>query len=282
MRDYHGLRPVGSLFLDGAVRADPMTRLVEMPFSEKPEIETPPDDTIVWRYLSFFGFVEMIQQRKIRFTRADKFKDPLEGTFTDAENTVYTSDFANITKLKDIPLAVVVNRLAPVGSFVNCWREGDQESMAMWDLYNRGDGTVAVTSTIGLIKEALAREPQLCSVGKVKYVPWISHRDPEIDPLTICFRKDLSYQHEKEVRAVIHAYDLFGEALGRSREGDKMSDVVARTPSGVDLTVDLSRFITGVVVGPEEHTRSEELIKSIKEHYQLPWVVRASLMLKKR
>jgi hypothetical protein len=48
-----------------------------MPFSEKPEIETPPDETIVWRYLSFFGFVEMIQQRKIRFTRADKFKDPL-------------------------------------------------------------------------------------------------------------------------------------------------------------------------------------------------------------
>jgi hypothetical protein len=257
---------------------------VDMPFQARPEIVTPSDDTIVWRYLSFFGFVEMIQRRKLRFTRADKFKDPLEGTQTDAEKSALEAQYANthVKSIKDLPPGLILNHLAPISSFVNCWREGDQESMAMWDLYSRGDGTVAIRSTIGLIKEVLEQESQLCSMGKVKYVPWVTHRDPDVDPLSICFRKDLSYQHEAEVRAVLHRFDLFGERLGQNKEGDRMNDLIARIPEGIDLTVDLSRFVTGVLVGPEAHSRSEELVESIVERYELPWEVRSSVLLKKR
>jgi hypothetical protein len=62
-----------------------------MPFEEHLAIVTPPDDTVLWRYFSFFAFVELIQNEKLRFTRADKFKDPLEGTHTDAEDSAQTS-----------------------------------------------------------------------------------------------------------------------------------------------------------------------------------------------
>jgi hypothetical protein len=257
-----------------------------MLFPGRPDVVTPPDDAIVWRYLSFFGFVEMIQRRKLRFTRADKFKDPLEGTQTDAESSALTVEFANVD-IKELPPPLLFNHLAPVGSFVSCWREGAQESMAMWDLYNRGNGTVAVASTIGLLKEVLTQESlkdelELCSLGRVRYVPWESHRDPSIDPLSICFRKDLSYEHESEVRAVIHRWDLFGVELGMQKLDDRLSDIIDRIPAGIDLTIDLSRFITGVVVGPEPHSRSEELVRSIVEHYELPWSVRPSRLLKKR
>jgi hypothetical protein len=264
-------------------RGSGRTGKVDMPFQEKPDIVTPPDDTVVWRYLSFFAFVEMIQRGKLRFTRADKFKDPLEGTQTDAEISAIRVQFANKDlKLKDVPIPLLANHMAPILSYVSCWREGDQESMAMWDLYSRGNGTVAVASTIGLIKEVLQQESQLCSMGRVKYIPWATHRDADIDPLSICFRKDSSYEHEAEIRAVIHEWSLFDAELTKAKAGDTLSGVFARTPGGIDLTIDLSRFVIGVVVGPEAHSRSEELVMSIVEHYQLPWRVRPSLLLKKR
>jgi hypothetical protein len=166
-------------------------------------------------------------------------------------------------------------------SFVSCWREGDQESMAMWDLYNKGDGTVAIKSTVGLLKKALTTASELCSVGRVNYVPWDTHSESYVDPFAICFRKDLSYRHEEEVRALMYRKDSYqlGELFARDRMPDA---VVEHIPTGIDLVVDLPHFVTGVVVGPEEHSRNHDLVKSIVQHYRLPWNVTPSDRLRKR
>ena len=67
-----------------------------------------------------------------------------------------------------------------------------------------------------------------------------------------------------------------------ARVDEKLRDIVDRVPDGVDVTVDLSRFVTGVVVGPEEHSRSEDLVRAVIEDYGLPWKVQPSLLLRKR
>jgi hypothetical protein len=42
--------------------------------------EWPPDDTVIWRYLDFTKFVEMVSSKSLFFSRADKFQDPFEGS----------------------------------------------------------------------------------------------------------------------------------------------------------------------------------------------------------
>jgi hypothetical protein len=77
----------------------------------------------------------------------------------------------------------------------------------MWDLYGKGSGIVAVKSTVEKLKEAVTQSPLRIFLGKVNYVDW-SRAPWDNNALTMCFRKDLSYQHEAEVRAVIWDVDI--------------------------------------------------------------------------
>jgi hypothetical protein len=55
-----------------------------MRYELHPNLMTPPDDTIVWRYMEFAKFVDLLENG-LRFCRTDKLDDPREGRFTDAE-----------------------------------------------------------------------------------------------------------------------------------------------------------------------------------------------------
>jgi hypothetical protein len=60
-----------------------------MPYEVHPELETPPDDTILWRYLSFVKLVDLLERHRLWFARVDTFEDPLEGTHTDAKSSTF-------------------------------------------------------------------------------------------------------------------------------------------------------------------------------------------------
>src|ERR1035441_7707637 len=100
-----------------------------MPFESHPELITPPDDTVLWRYMDFARFVHLIDSQTLRFPRTDQFEDPLEGTYTDAElgrvhttlnaSTIRaklrkarktTSSFSNREKMRRKPLSRLKSR----------------------------------------------------------------------------------------------------------------------------------------------------------------------------
>lgn len=56
-----------------------------MPFDLHPLLNTPPDDTVLWRYMSLSRFIGLLEYQKLWLSRMDLFEDPLEGTFTDVE-----------------------------------------------------------------------------------------------------------------------------------------------------------------------------------------------------
>jgi len=66
-----------------------------VPFeSLAPHLITPPDETIIWRYMDFARFMQILETKTLWFARADQFEDPLEGTFTDAEREALLQDEA--------------------------------------------------------------------------------------------------------------------------------------------------------------------------------------------
>src|ERR1700678_2112875 len=101
-----------------------------MPYEFHPDLRTPRSSTVIWRYVDFAKFVQMIESGSIWFTRLDQLEDPLEGGHTDSE-------LAGIRKHVEKKRAnelIHLFRAARKDLFVNCWRSGSVESLAMWDL----------------------------------------------------------------------------------------------------------------------------------------------------
>ena len=109
-----------------------------MSYEAHPHLNTPPDNTVLWRYSDFAKFLHLLETRTLWFARVDQFEDPLEATYTDAE----------LKHLRALQPGVAESHSRGVEfiratGFVNCWRAGSDESLAMWDLYGKGSGIVA-------------------------------------------------------------------------------------------------------------------------------------------
>lgn len=233
-----------------------------MPYQFHPDLTTPPGGTVLWHYMDFARFIEMLESRTLWFVRADQLDDPLEGSHTDAE-------LANIRKhLVEIRAQALIDifRSARSGLYVSCWRSGSTESMAMWDLYGKGSGIVAVKSTVSLVKKALATCERPVYISRVDYVDW--NNSPGLDNVLVaCTRKDLCYQHESEVRLVIY-------------ESPNSLDV--DTSFGIRVPLDLECLMAEVVVGPREQTWVLRLVERVMERYKLPQQVTQSNRLTPR
>lgn len=250
-----------------------------MPYTSHPNLITPADDTVLWRYLDFAKFIDLIERRKLWFSRVDKFEDPLEGTFTDAETAYFRSlEFSASPELRGWSTAPKrIPRTIGATTFVNCWREGKFESMAMWDIYGKGSGVVAIKSTVDLLKDAFSTYKWHVYVSRVKYIAW-NAGGWDSNALTLCNRKNSSYSYEEEVRAIISGL----ERIGDSSLVELGPDYMTKIPAGQEVEVDPARLITEVIVGPREPTRICNLVQLIMKRYGLPQSVHASDLLKGR
>ena len=167
-------------------------------------------------------------------------------------------------------------------AYVSCWRAGEGESMAMWDRYGkgRGSGIVAVKTTVENLKLALSESPHRIFLGKVNYVGW-DLASWNNNGLTMCFRKDSSYEHEKEVRAVVWDPDIVGRNMSdalaaahlRSDYPNSGSDPFLLRKEdgehGIRVPFAAARFVTEVVVGPREGRWVATLVESVMRRYGL-------------
>ncbi len=233
-----------------------------MPYEFHPDLRTPPNRTVLWRYMDFAKFLELVESRSLWFPRVDQLEDPLEGTHTDAE-------LAWIRKHVDKKYAhrlIRLVRLSRSEVYVNCWRSGSTESLAMWDLYGKGSGIVAVKSTVGRFKEAIATCESNVFISKSRYFDW--NDAPGLDNVLVaCSRKDLSYQHESEVRAMIF---------------EVRNDRAARRKIGIRVPIDVEKLMTEVMVGPREQEWVVQLVEKIMKRYKFSHPVVASNRLTPR
>ena len=162
-----------------------------------PEIEMPPDNSMIWRYLDIERLLTMLNDKALFLCRLDNFRDPWEGSWPqsviDGIRTHWPADsqrfFTNTS--------INVRRF----HFVNCWYESPTESAELWDLYAANSG-VAIQSTIGLLKSSITDEKDYF-VGRVRYVNFEIEPSPSLNLLVPPFLKRKSFEHEREVR-VLH------------------------------------------------------------------------------
>lgn len=122
----------------------------------------PADPTVkIWRYMAFWKFISLLEDRSLYFARADRLGDPFEGSFPEENIAQRPSAYAElIKKYEDQGLFVrcphierplsfleaqsVLRQWVCQWTFVNCWHINELESAAMWRLYGDGSPTVAI------------------------------------------------------------------------------------------------------------------------------------------
>ncbi len=180
-------------------------------------------DQKIWRYVDFTKFVDLLYSSELYFSKLSNLEDKYEGSLTvdmlkrreqfdkgvDEENEKLYKEkgFGDIPRRNQVKSIYQGLR---DGMFVNCWHMNNYESAAMWQLYSRyGDG-IAIQTTYHKWTECFSVSPIRVNCGVVEYEDYESASSNENFFGNIhkpFVTKRLSFEHEKEVRALI-SYNL--------------------------------------------------------------------------
>jgi hypothetical protein len=211
-------------------------------------INTPSDETRVWRYMNLSSFLSLISSKRLYFSRLAELRrkdggsdpDTWEAFLAPSYHHSLQTMFEGTNIPSDIPVRLVTGMISRAA--VSCWHRNEHESIAMWKLYTAGKDGVAISTTMGNLKKALSTCAEDVFLGSVSYVDYF--RDmPNEDRwgLVPVFRKRTSYAHEQEVRAAIISPD-WASASELLKESSR---------AGVAVEVDTSVLIEHIVLSPD-------------------------------
>lgn len=217
----------------------------------------------VWRYMDFTKFVSLIDSRRLYFTRADRFDDSFEGSWPKM----------NVAARQDVPPEIPleaqenfrshmanmgeINRRWPKFNAINCWHMNDHESAAMWKLYLKSDEGIAIQSTYKKLKDAITDDEHFF-LGVVKYIDYEREWIDAGNLLSPFVHKRKSFEHEREVRAVVTKWPT----------GESGFDFTQETIAhGLQLRVDLERLVENIYVAPSAPDWLSGLVSAVVQRY---------------
>lgn len=230
-------------------------------YKQHEAFESPTDPNIkIWRFMDFTKFVALLETRKLFFTRADKFDDPFEGSYSKANQQLRPVVYKDMTEdmLKKMSSIYILFRQHVA---LNCWHMNEYESAAMWKLYVKGNEGIALQSTFTLFKNSFnVHTEDDIFVGKVKYIDYEKDWMPEGNLFCPFMHKRISFEHERELRALLYRFPT---------KDEKMDMSVTTIENGIFVSIDLNVLINAIFVSPTSPEWFYDLAQSIVRKYGL-------------
>lgn len=189
---------------------------VQAYFAINENLGEPPWEAVIWRYMEFVAFADLLRRRALWFTRLEILEDIFEAALPkpnlqpshDLLVNQLGAHFAHATGVPEAAGAAFQARVAqekPL-NLINCWHMGEAESSYMWANFAQGLGSVAIRSSVVRIGNALHHEgAQLLTFA------WpITYIDHANDAVTMdhflgpFFVKGHTFENEQEVRFLLH------------------------------------------------------------------------------
>ena len=247
-----------------------------------------PDDSQIWRYMSFAKFCDLVQRKALFFCRADKLGDPWESIYPLKNRGVAKRKITYLTgtpdgvkreeKIEDYgaPYSTKVSEsLEDRKAFVvSCWHINDYESDALWKAYASTEG-LAVKSTFGKLKKSMNSERDI-HIGTVTYINPETDFIPEGWVFNPILHKRKSFAHENELRAVIWStkFESRGDGTSAMRAVPNF-----KSENGEHIDVDLSTLSLEVIVSPLSPPWLTNVVKEFLDKSGLSIPVRRSTHL---
>lgn len=203
-------------------------------------------DAHLWRYMDLAKFVALLQTAELYFHRADAFEDALEGSLT----------FGMQERLR-MHGGTESRRKRREHVYINCWHLSERESVAMWSLYGRAGGSVAIRTTYSRLIKIL---PDEFDVGLVRYVDF-SKSDDSFDirnVFTHFFLKRESFAHEQELRVI-----------GIDEPGRIKPSASSIVGKGLKLSISLGDLVENVFVSPKADPWFGDVVRKLASTYDL-------------
>lgn len=223
-------------------------------------------DAVLRRYLDAAKFFDFLQNQTLFFCRGDKFEDKFEGAFTDSVKQAIESSY---DKNKIAFTYDEFRKRLRERVFINCWHKSSDDSMAMWSIYGKSSCSVAITTTVEKLKQAIEQEnlPHEISIEKVEYVRHWHNPALDIAPYSRVFAyKTKAYEFEKEIRVIV---DRFHTDFDTS---------ISET--GIPIRIQAQTLLRSVVIAPEAPTWFEQLVRDACIKYGVTAPVRRSMLSK--
>lgn len=229
-------------------------------------------DTVIWRYIDISKLLDLLVTHELHFSRPDEFKDPFDSSFIPFVKNQYEAIDDQIARKKMLDDIQEQETFYRNRVYLNCWNESLVESAALWDIYmGRGQG-VALKSTVGSLKCAIAgglTDGQRIRIDPVEYghaavferlaianpLEGVPNTPALINNCNVVLTKSRSYDHEKEIRAWI-------EDTEKSKPY-KYSD----SKTGIRVSVNIKSLIRGIYVHPETPVWFSETIRSVVKKF---------------
>ncbi len=230
--------------------------------------EAPHDPNIkIWRYMDFTKFVSLLNNSGLYFPTANNFDDQFEGSFSFVNKRFRPLIYKQIGLEFDTASVSIFFKNLRKWIGINCWHINEFESAGMWSLYSKTNEAICIQSTYNRLRKNLPKE---ISIGMVKYIDYKKEWIPEKDILTPFLYKRQSFEHERELRALLN--------LSNKTELNDLELPKSNYIDGKWVNVDLHELIEKVYISPNSPNWYQELVKSIVSVYKLKIdVVRSSL-----
>lgn len=261
------------------------------------KIDVPSDNTVIWRYLSFERFKQLLESSNLYFARVDQFSDFTEGAMTQKTFECSVEDLM-LQGLSRQDAEELSTMIASFNSFMhskyffaNCWAAINHESNLLWRSYGSNNASddlnfkISIKSTIGRLKASLINPPVNMMIGRVKYIDF-----NEVDPYEKdgnefsknVFLKQQEYESEQEVRiAFIHEFHekqvqeslAAGQTINIGTNSINFSKPILlsdlpETDKGISIQVNLDTLIDKVYIEAIRFNR-EKLRSDLSEQKNL-------------
>jgi hypothetical protein len=234
-------------------------------YEELPDASTP-----IWRYLDLPKFLALLRTRALYLCRADLFGDPFEGSFTEGSLREHEQEFSS--KFPDN--LVTMTQWIPCRSFVSCWHVAEFESAALWKIYASSQGSVAIRSSVGTLKNLFPekddRRGDFLVCQAVRLVQYIDYRNehPYLNDLMgpLCYKRR-AFSYEQEIRVILQELPT---VQARNRPNGR-AIAVGPPPEekGKEVQVDLETLLDAVYVAPSSPRWLRDAVEETMNRFEL-------------
>ena len=219
------------------------------------------EDIALWKYMDFTKFVSLISSKSLFFCRSDLLADPFEGSYSKANVMlrpyVYKGLEQNLFKKMTTQIPNFAKWIRE-WTYINCWHANEYESAAMWDLYGKMNHAVAIVTDYKTLKAVL---PGRAYLGLVNYIDYEKEWLPEGNTFYPFMHKRKSFEHEREVRAIIQ------EEL--PIEDNKIAVGKKNQINGIKIEVDVNVLIKKIYVSPVTQDWIVELTEEVAKKFAI-------------
>jgi hypothetical protein len=219
-------------------------------------------DQVLRRYLDTSKFLSLISKKKFHLCRGDKFQDKFEGAFTKSIKNAIDEAYRNSNIEYDFEK---FKKELREGVYINCWHQDIDDNMAMWELYGKSKCSVAITTTVEKLNDAILekKHPYYIAIKEVEYVKHWKNPNLDIKPYSNVFSyKNNAYKHEQEVRVIV---DRLEENFEKNLD-----------EKGMYLDINLNKLLRSIVLAPDAPDWYHELIINVTKKYDINAPIRQS------